>query len=167
MSGMDSPSVLRLRVVGKARPAGSKRAFAIPDGRGGYKRRSGGSPVIVVTDDCENGKSWRKTVQAQVRAQLPDGFCLLDCPLSVTMMFVVARGKSHYRTGRNADKLKEGAPLYHAKKPDVLKLARAVEDALTGVVWVDDSRIVCERLSKSWGHEDAVVIEVAIGCRDA
>lgn len=32
--------------------------------------------------------------------------------------------------------------------PDVLKLARGVEDALTGIVWRDDAQIVNESLSK-------------------
>ena len=35
--------------------------------------------------------------------------------------------------------------------PDVLKLARGVEDALTGIVWRDDAQIVNESLNKVVG----------------
>jgi hypothetical protein len=34
-----------------------------------------------------------------------------------------------------------------------LKLARAAEDALTGVLWLDDSQIVDERISKAYGDD--------------
>jgi Holliday junction resolvase RusA-like endonuclease len=44
--------------------------------------------------------------------------------------------------------------------PDTLKLARAVEDALSGIVWVNDSRIVDERIRKRWGDRSAVRIKV-------
>ena len=35
--------------------------------------------------------------------------------------------------------LRRGAPLYHTVRPDVLKLSRSTEDALTGICWQDDS----------------------------
>jgi len=34
----------------------------------------------------------------------------------------------------------------------VLKLARAVEDALTGVIWADDAQIVDEVIRKRYGR---------------
>jgi Holliday junction resolvase RusA-like endonuclease len=36
----------------------------------------------------------------------------------------------------------------------VLKLARAVEDALTGVLWRDDAQIAIEQLSKHYAERD-------------
>jgi hypothetical protein len=45
-------------------------------------------------------------------------------------------------------------------RPDVLKLARAIEDAITGVIWVDDSQIIDEHLYKRWG--DPARVEVTI-----
>jgi Holliday junction resolvase RusA-like endonuclease len=45
-------------------------------------------------------------------------------------------------------------------RPDVLKLARAAEDALTGIVWRDDSQIVHETLAKVYGEPER--LEVAV-----
>jgi Holliday junction resolvase RusA-like endonuclease len=42
----------------------------------------------------------------------------------------------------------------------VLKLARAVEDALTGVVWRDDAEIVAEGLAKLYGTPERVEISI-------
>ena len=65
----------------------------------------------------------------------------LEVPLNVEMTFYFPRPKSHYGTGKNVNVLKENAPTHHTKKPDAMKLARAVEDALTGIVWKDDSQV--------------------------
>ena len=43
----------------------------------------------------------------------------------------------------------------------MLKLARAVEDALTGIVWRDDAQIVDEQLSKVYGEPARVEVDVA------
>lgn len=50
-----------------------------------------------------------------------------------------------------------------ATKPDLSKLIRAVEDALTGVTYTDDSRIVCLYVTERWARDDlppGVEIEV-------
>ena len=46
-----------------------------------------------------------------------------------------------------------------AGKPDVDKLARAVCDALTGVIYEDDSQICALRTDKQWGPVPGVAIE--------
>ena len=121
-------------VYGIPRPAGSKRAFPIKK-NGEYTGRS-----IVTDASGQLGRDWRADVKAAaVEAyQGPP----LGGALYVLMCFFMPRPKSHFGTGKNAQKLRRGAPVYHTKRPDVLKLARAVEDALTGIVWADDSQIV-------------------------
>jgi len=70
----------------------------------------------------------------------------------LTLIFTKARPKGHYGTGRNAGILKDWAlDLMPTGKPDVLKLGRAIEDAMNGVVYLDDSQIVEEHLSKVYG----------------
>ena len=44
--------------------------------------------------------------------------------------------------------------------PDVLKLARAVEDALSGVCYSDDALIVEEALRKVWADEWGVLVTI-------
>jgi Holliday junction resolvase RusA-like endonuclease len=136
-------------VYGDAKPGGSKKAFAHPStGR------------IIVTEDSKN-KPWRQQVAGEGMRQfktLPPLFG--DGPLAVEFTFYRPRPLSHYGSGRNVARLKDSAPAVPTTRPDVLKLARAVEDALTGVLWRDDSQIVDERLRKCWGEPARVEIGV-------
>jgi crossover junction endodeoxyribonuclease RusA len=90
------------------------------------------------------------------------------------MVFSFARPKSHYRTGRNAHLLRDGIPGQPMSAPDLSKLARATEDALTDAgVWTDDARVSeYLRLAKVWCGSDpgalpvpGVRIEVREGVR--
>src|SRR5699024_7134269 len=80
----------------------------------------------------------------------------LDGPLLVDMVLTAARPKSHYRTGRNSHLLKEAAPSRPMSAPDLSKLARSTEDALTSAgLWRDGSRVVeYGRLAKVYAGED-------------
>jgi crossover junction endodeoxyribonuclease RusA len=135
-------------VNGIAAPAGSKRGF--------YNAKS---RRVVITDDSARSRPWKAQVaDAAAEAMLTaDGQSrtlhsrdLLDGPLLLELIFWIPRPKNHYGTGRNADKIKPGAPWAPTVKPDLLKLARAVEDALTGVVYRDDAQIVSETLQKAY-----------------
>lgn len=47
---------------------------------------------------------------------------------------------------------RDGTPP-HVKKPDVSKLLRGIEDAMTGIVWQDDSQVVGADVTKRYAHE--------------
>jgi Holliday junction resolvase RusA-like endonuclease len=138
---------VRFTVFGDAKSAGSKRAYRHPS-----------TGKVVVTETVRGSKSWQGSVAA-AGAEAHRG-SLLDGPLRVAFIFYRPRPKSHHGTGRNADKVKSSAPPFPATRPDVLKLARGVEDALTGIVWRDDAQIVTEELRKRWGSPARVEIEV-------
>jgi len=145
---------LHLHIPGIPRPAGSKRGFPL--------RRKDGSVGVVITDDSgARGKEWRRDVAAVAREEVKrQGWTLSYDPLRVTMRFMLPRPKAHYRA--NGD-IKETAGWLVTTKPDVLKLARAVEDSLTGIVWQDDAQIAVETLSKWYvgpGEEPGVVVKV-------
>lgn len=129
-------------VYGTPAPAGSKRAFV----RGGR---------AIVTDDSRKSRPW-KTLVAQRAGEVMAGKELKRGPLAVTLTFTVRRPKDHY----GARGLKPGAPRYPTKKPDVLKLARGTEDALSGLVYADDSQIVREVLAKEYGEQEGVRVLV-------
>lgn len=135
--------------VGTPQPAGSKTAFRDP--------RTG---RIIVKDDNPKSKPWKKAVG---KSALPEmtGRPLLDGPLSILIVFFLERPKGHYGTGRNAERVRDLAPARPIVRPDVLKLARAVEDALTGVVYEDDAQIVREHLEKHYGTPARVVVEIS------
>jgi Holliday junction resolvase RusA-like endonuclease len=75
-------------------------------------------------------------------------------PVAVTMRFQFTRPRSHYGTGKNADKLKASAPASHTNKPDLDNLAKAVLDALTTIgIWHDDNQVQQLTLKKAWVSE--------------
>ena len=76
----------------------------------------------------------------------------MDGPLRLTLTFFRTRPLGHYGTGRNAAQLKDRAPDKPTVRPDTVKLTRAVEDALTGVVWRDDSQVTTHLLKKRYGE---------------
>lgn len=134
-------SEIEFWVIGKPQPAGSKRAFRNPH-----------SGRINVVDANRNAGAYKQQVAAAA-LDAHDGE-LLTGSLELTLIIRLARPKGHYGTGRNAHRLKPSAPHYPTTKPDLLKLARGVEDALTGVVWRDDAQIVVEHLTKRYATSD-------------
>lgn len=118
---MTKPSIVRVEGYVPA-PQGSKTAM--PNG--------------AVVEVCKRVKSWRAAVtDAAVKA----GIRPFVGPVEMRAVFVFPRPKSHFGTGANADKLKSSAPYLHSIKPDISKLLRSTEDALTNIAYTDDSRI--------------------------
>lgn len=138
---MSEPNYIRLVVMGAASPAGSKRAFV--------NKKTGKAQVV---DANKNSRPWKSIVAAEGAARY--GGALLRGPLEVDIVFYRKRPKGHFGSGRNSDQIKESAPRYPTSKPDVLKLGRGVEDALTGIIWADDSQIVKEHLYKEYGEPE-------------
>lgn len=135
-------------VPGIPRPGGSKRAF--------FNRRTGKAMVV---EDCKTNRDWRATVQLAAR----DAYSgpPLSGPIALYVVFHLPRPKSHYGTGRNADRLKPSAPRWHATKPDTTKLLRSTEDALTGVIWRDDALIARQTAVKQYAETCGAMIVAA------
>ena len=75
-------------------------------------------------------------------------------PVKLEIVFLFPRPKSHFGTGRNADKLKASAPVHCISRAhgDTSKLIRSTEDAISASsgypVIEDDSQVVklsCEK----------------------
>ena len=141
---------IEFQVCGRPMTQGSTRVIPLKAKGGGYQVRPDGRPKLIpVHDKGKELKAWRQQVALTAR-EVYNGPLLLDA-VALTLVFERPRPKGHYGTGRNAGKLKASATDHPIQKPDVLKLARAVEDALSGVVWKDDSQVVEETLLKCWG----------------
>ena len=84
--------------------------------------------------------------------------------VSVDLTFWFERPKSHFGTGKNANKVKVSAPVEHTKKPDIDNLQKILFDALNGVFWSDDSIITQVNAKKLWsasaGHIRIAIKEV-------
>lgn len=143
---------LEFFVTGTPKPAGSKKAFAI---------RKGGvlTGRVAVTDDSgKPGKLWRQCVTqtgcAAVaqhcttpaeRADFP-----LDGALMLGLTFFLQRPMAHHVAGKRERPLRPNAPPLPTGMPDATKLTRAVEDALTKVLWLDDAQIVQQSIAKCY-----------------
>lgn len=82
-------------------------------------------------------RSWEESIKLQAVQTRPEQ--LLDGPLACQIVFYLPRPQS--RPKRD---------LYPDKKPDLDNLAKAVFDALEGVVYAQDSRIVTKVLHKRY-----------------
>ncbi len=99
---------------------------------------------------------WRQWAPQYCRDNLEGG--PLDGPLAVTLRCVFERPKSHYRTGKNSDKLRADAPGY--PYPDIDNLGKAVLDALNKVAWHDDKQVVSLGIKKEYGLEPGCQVTV-------
>lgn len=130
---------------GRPSPGGSKSAIPVWR-KGGHlvtKVMNGRVwPIFNMVDaGGEHVEQWRKDVARQAR----DWMCgarPYTCPLEVHITFFIRRPLAHYGTGKFKHVLKESAAKYHTHAPDALKLARSTEDAMTGIIYNDDSQTV-------------------------
>lgn len=58
-------------------------------------------------------------------------------------------------------KAKTNKSKEHLQKPDCTNLAKAVEDALNGIVFIDDSQVTTLIVKKRWGLKDFFSVEVS------
>jgi Holliday junction resolvase RusA-like endonuclease len=129
--------VITIIAYGDPAPQGSKKFVGIAQatGRG------------ILVESSKRVKPWRQDVEHAAREAMQFGkLPALDEPLYVRMVFTMPKPKSAKKRSRT----------YPMRKPDVSKLCRSTEDALTtGGVWADDSRVVeYLRLAKVFPGED-------------
>ena len=154
MNLFDTQTRLAFTIFGKPQQRGSK-TFASARGGGALLMGKGGEPYIerygrawivrnaypIITDDNSGpSKKWMKLV-AQVARNNYGNQPPIARPVMLTARFYFERPQSHYGTGRNAERLKDSAPEHHGQSPDLAKLLRALEDAMSGIVYVDDRLI--------------------------
>jgi len=51
-------------------------------------------------------------------------------------------------------RLKKGKRVFPASRPDLTKLIRSVEDALTGILWRDDAQVISQVALKRYAMPD-------------
>ena len=146
-------------VPGLPQTAGSKRAFPIARKGVNGERIYTGKNIVV--DANPKTKDWKARIahQAELVMDLPVNrqLGLWSGALAARFTFHLPRIGGHYRSN---GELKPGVPARPTVRPDVLKLTRAAEDALTGVVWFDDSQIVLEVLEKRYSDKPGLLVEV-------
>jgi Holliday junction resolvase RusA-like endonuclease len=145
---MNDLKIIRFYVEGIPAPGGSKNAFALKK-HGRYTGR-----VALVDAGGTGNKMWRAAVrEAGMKAMAEAQLAPLEGPLQLTVHFWMPRPKWHYTnvTKKNPVRaLRSDVPTMHTFKPDVTKILRSTEDALTQVAWVDDSQICAQTAFKSY-----------------
>lgn len=129
---------LSFQVHGEPIPQGSMRAF-LPKG---WSR-----PIITASNT--RTKPWRQEIAGAALAAMEKD--LLDCagknvPFRLVVTFRFQKPKSVKKT-----------VLEKVTKPDTDKLIRSVLDALTGIVWTDDSQVVEILARKQFGQPGAEI----------
>ena len=128
---------VQFRVVGTPRPGGSKKGF--------FNKALG---RVMIVDACAGNKTWRQDVKQAAITVLEPSAPLLDGCLMLDVTFYLQRPQGHYGSGKNAAQVKDSAPPFPNHMPDTTKLLRSTEDALTGILWVDDARITDQQARK-------------------
>ena len=154
MTIMGQPQqVARFVVEGdpKAQPRARSFARKLKDGR-----------VVARVYDAGTAEAWKTQVAAAAKPHRPA--TPLTGPVSLQIEFRMKRPKSHYGTGRNANRLKPSAPVFHISKPDRNNLVKAVEDAMTQLgFWRDDAQVAAGETTKIYtleGERPGVTIRV-------
>jgi Holliday junction resolvase RusA-like endonuclease len=131
-----APQHLTFIVHGEAVPQGSMKAF-VPKG---WNR-------AVLTSDNSRMKPWRAMVaSAALDAQYtqPTWPTVSDKAIGLHIACYFVRPASVSPKKRP----------HHTVKPDSSKLLRAIEDALTKVLWKDDSQVVSTTITKEYARPD-------------
>lgn len=143
----------------KAEPAGSK-----------IRNRFQG-----VRDDNPKLKPWQAIVRMEAEAAIRaaggsshvfalSGEQIPIWPTEALMLDVVeyrVRPPSHFTSKGALSAQGRKFPTHPTAKPDRGKIARGIEDALTGLVYRDDVQIVDGRVAKRWSTSARTVIIVA------
>ena len=119
----------------------AKQSFRM--GKHGYQSKA-------VTD-------YQKAIKAMALAQTKPSQRNQSGMLFVSVEFVYSWPKT-WAKGRLA-KAQENI-CYRIARPDVDNLCKGVFDALNGLIWVDDSQIVCIHAWKRYGDSDQIIMRV-------
>lgn len=103
---------------------------------------------------------WKEQIKFLTYKQLPENFVILDCELIVTKLIFI------FKLPANAPKylitkIKNGDIVYKNTKPDIDNLQKGFFDALQGIVYKNDSRIVSMRnIKKIYGIDYGIIAEI-------
>lgn len=126
-------------VYGAPAPQGSKKFVGLAkSGRG------------ILAESSKKVRPWRQDVKAAALA-VRAGAAPIDAPVRARMVFTMPKPASAPKKKRT----------YPCKMPDLSKLVRSTEDALTEAgIWKDDARVVeYDRLAKVYPGEDPEALD--------
>lgn len=107
---------------------------------------------VLMVPANKRQKPWMAVVRTFAMAAMQANSIPITGPIELALTFALPRPKGHFGSGARSEIVKKSAPPYPITKPDLTKLIRAVEDALTGICWKDDSQVVWQQARKVYGR---------------
>lgn len=130
-------------------PQGSMKGFVLP-GKGGAKPRA-----ILTSDNTKlkpyRGEVTREAMVALRNAGMQEPMAARHVPVSMVIDFYLSRPPSVPRKRTEM-----------VVKPDLSKLVRSTEDAMTGILYVDDAQVVELSVRKHYGLPERVEVSVSV-----
>ena len=107
-------------------------------------------------------KAWKRAIKVAVSEQLPVGWQPFGkVPLWVQVVYVFPPLKSAKKA--ELEIIDSGGVIYKETRPDVNdNLNKGLFDALTGVLWEDDGRVVSSHVYKVFGKETGILISAGV-----
>lgn len=137
----DEPRIIEFFVPGRPQQKGSKTAIPRRDKlTGKYLLDFQERPIIDTIDANRKSPKWMKHVK-KVSIEKMLQATPLQGPVKLSARFYFSRILKHYLRRKSGDILRDDAPHWHTSTPDQSKLIRAIEDAMSGVVYGDDRQI--------------------------
>jgi hypothetical protein len=159
----ESRSAFRFFVAGKPEPQGSMKAVPMGGARGGrpMMKFSNEKTLVPYRRDVAKAaaKAWSAFLWQEGIRDWRNGLPVCTSAVVLAAEFRIQRPKSHYVANDRNRELKSKAPEICLARMDVDKLQRSVGDALTNVVYDDDSRI----MGWVWPHKCWAVSEADVG----
>lgn len=116
-------------------------------GHGGSARRVQYTPAATA--------AWERQVGLQVQCLRQPPRALLEGPLAVSLEFTLPIPASWSRGRREA-----AHGRWHATRPDLDNLVKAVKDGLSGLVYADDRSIARIEAAKRYGEQPGVHVRI-------
>jgi crossover junction endodeoxyribonuclease RusA len=139
VEGSHSPSapspIVRFTVLGIPAGKGSKRAFP---------HRTTGR-IMVVDDNPPKLREWERAVRYALEEAVI-GVERFDGPVGAHVAFYMQKPKSAPKTRR----------VWPTKKPDIDKLARAILDPMTGILFRDDGQVIDLHVTKHYAEDEGM-----------
>jgi crossover junction endodeoxyribonuclease RusA len=120
----------------------------------GSKRHVGGGRMV---ESSAKVRPWREAVRQEAIAT---GLAISAEPIYLHLLFRFRRPKGHYDS---KGQIRASARIEHITRPDLDKLCRSTLDALTGVLFADDSQVAFLVASKEYclaGELEGCQIEI-------
>ena len=113
----------------------------------------------IVKYQPKKNTDWKGYIRLSAVSQLPAGFAVLDEAIEINVDFVFMPPKSMKKA--DLKRIESGETVYKFTKPDLAdNLCKGLLDALTGVVYRDDSLIAKVQSRKIYGSNPKIELSI-------